>query len=78
MTLKKNLTPQINKMKLILILVIAVVLSSCKKDKEVCYQCHDANNIDMGTVCGEDEEDAYRKTPNIGTIENFRTLCIKK
>ena len=64
-------------MKRFVILISVVFLFSCKKNKDVCYQCHDQNNVDVGTVCGEDEDDAFRKS-NTGTIQNFRTLCIKK
>ncbi len=70
------------KLFLLLLLLIFIVLGSCKKtDTSGCWQCKDSSGNDLFEVCGDSETDAFNKSAPFNgqhTIENFRAYCKKK
>ena len=57
------------------------MVTSCRKEGEVCYECRDAQGTYLNDVCGKDEQDAFDNSGIINGVHNiniFRQYCLKK
>jgi hypothetical protein len=69
------------KKSLLLLFVILIAISACKKEGEVCYECIDAQGNYLQNVCGKNEQEAFDKSGVIGGVHDinvFRQYCKKK
>ena len=58
-----------------------LVLSGCKKESNVCYECRDALGNYLQEVCGKDEQDAFDNSgliEGVHDINKFKQRCQKK
>ena len=64
-----------------LLSLILLILTACKKDGEVCYECRDALGNYLQESCGKDEQDAFDNSgviEGVHDINKFRQRCSKK
>jgi len=69
------------KKKFTLIGLIIVILISCKKETQVCYECRDGLGNYLQEVCGKDEQDAFNKSgmiEGVHDLNKFRERCHEK
>ena len=68
--------------KIFLILsLILFIVTGCKKEEEVCYECKDAAGNYLQESCGKDEQDAFDNSgviEGVHDINKFRQRCGKK
>ena len=64
------------------ICIIATIVSCKKTDTDAagCWQCYDNQGSQLGSYCGNSQEDAFNKSGNINgvhDISNYREFCPK-